>query len=148
MLTEIEKNRLIKLLEDVADELDIDAKLIFKRKDFFATPSTRAVANVRFHTIFIDPAFPFDATMLLAITHEARHIYQYDNGIYDISEHTSSDKVDLEEYNLQQMEVDANAFARVYLSNVFGIVPLFQNMSDKVKKAIEKRAEEIIREEY
>lgn len=77
---------------------------------------------------------------LLAVCHEMRHIYQ---SVYD--EHILDEYIELgsgisfEAYNLQAAEVDANAYASLFIQANFGIKPLFQNFSEPVRKKIEKR---------
>lgn len=53
-------------------------------------------------------------------------------------------EIDVESYNMQLAEIDANAFATIVMADCFGIRPLYQGMSDKVIQAIGKRVDEII----
>lgn len=77
---------------------------------------------------------------LLAVCHEMRHIYQsvYDEHILDGYIELGSG-ISFEAYNLQAAEVDANAYASLFIQANFGIKPLFQNFQEPVRKKIEKR---------
>lgn len=77
---------------------------------------------------------------LLAVCHELRHIYQsvYDNHIFDEYIELGSG-ISFENYNLQDAEVDANAYASLFIQANFGVKPLFQNFPESVQKKIEKR---------
>lgn len=55
----------------------------------------------------------------------------------------ASDRLTVEEYNLQPLEVDANAFALLAMSSMFGIMPQFQNLSDSVRESIKSRADQM-----
>lgn len=50
----------------------------------------------------------------------------------------------VEEYNLQTAEVDANAFGSIIMTEFFGMKPLFQGLSDKVKDEIAKQIQYIV----
>lgn len=84
--------------------------------------------------------------LFFAISHELRHSYQIANGA-DLKGYQASDKISVEQYNLQSLEVDANAFSALVMSDFFGIVPRFQNLPESVRNAISSRMEQI-RKEY
>lgn len=52
----------------------------------------------------------------------------------------------LSDYNTQESEIDANAFAMVILFNVLGIVPSFENLDQTAITKIKARAKEIKKE--
>jgi len=80
------------------------------------------------------------------ICHELRHVYQlkYNNQIFEkyIEKGTG---ISTEDYNLQEAEIDANAFGSLYMQISFGIKPLFLGYSDNVKGKINKQIEKIAR---
>ena len=41
-------------------------------------------------------------------------------------------ELDIESYNLQIAEIDANAFAYIVMVDLFGVKPLFSGMSPKI----------------
>ena len=72
-----------------------------------------------------------------AICHELRHVYQTVYAPDLFSQYaTIDDGLSTEEYNLQPAEIDANAFASVYMREKFGVSPLFRSYSEKVKNEI------------
>ena len=72
-----------------------------------------------------------------AICHELRHVYQTVYAPDLFSQYaTIDDGLSTEEYNLQPAEIDANAFAAVYMREKFGVSPLFRSYSEKVKNEI------------
>jgi len=71
-----------------------------------------------------------------------------ENNEYFFSDYKTRDELDVEEYNLQLPELDANAFAKIYMTNCYGVEPLFEGMSRKVINAINERVKVIIETEY
>lgn len=72
-----------------------------------------------------------------AICHELRHVYQMEYAPSIFKQYTAIDKgLSTEEYNLQPAEIDANAFAAVYMHKKFGVSPLFRGYSEKLKNEI------------
>ena len=86
----------------------------------------------------------FDAA--IAIAHELRHIWQYKNEPQMFSDYQNSSSLSKEDYNLQPAEVDANAFAELYVGQ-YGKRPLWNGLSETVKKAIQDRADWIAENE-
>lgn len=80
--------------------------------------------------------------LFFALAHELRHAYQTANG-ESLEEYRTSDRISVERYNLQPLEVDANAFGALVMAEFFGIVPQFQNMPDTVRKAINDRMKQL-----
>lgn len=83
--------------------------------------------------------------LFFSLAHELRHAYQIASG-ESLEEYQRSDQINIEQYNLQPLEVDANAFSALIMSDFFGIVPQFQNMPDAVREAINDRMEQIQKE--
>lgn len=79
-----------------------------------------------------------------AICHEMRHLYQltYNQDIFK-NYIELSDEIDTEKYNLQAAEIDANAFATIFIEQNIGVRPLFLGYSDKVKEKIFERVDEL-----
>ena len=55
----------------------------------------------------------------------------------------TSDQLDIDEYNAQPLEVDANAFAAVIMAEFFGISRQFLNMPESVRQLVGKRKRQI-----
>ena len=80
---------------------------------------------------------------LFAVCHELRHVYQAAN-MPDIFQHYQElGTLSQTEYNLQTAEIDANAYASLFIELHFGVSPLFNGYSAKIKAAIKKRKSEI-----
>lgn len=82
-----------------------------------------------------------------SICHELRHVYQikYNYQIFEKYVEKDTD-ISTESYNLQEAEIDANAFGSLYMQANFGVKPLFLGYSNKVKEEIDKQIENIISE--
>ena len=86
--------------------------------------------------------------ILFGVCHEIRHVYQalYMKEIF--SSYIELEKLDTEAYNLQEAEIDANAYASLFIEKNFGVAPLFTGYSDKVKAAIKNRKRELMKEDF
>lgn len=81
-----------------------------------------------------------------SIAHELRHAWQWKNkkSYYFDNYKPSHLMPDIYSYNMQVAEIDANAFATIVMTDVFGVEPLFDNLPADVKQAIESRVREIV----
>lgn len=84
------------------------------------------------------------------IAHELRHKYQIDTHIFDFENYKTSKELSRREYNLQNEEVDANAYAYIVLMDFFKLKVDFKLIlkDDVVANAIMKRVDAIIENEY
>lgn len=73
---------------------------------------------------------------LFAICHEMRHAYQAQYATDIFANYIEIGELDNEEYNLQEAELDANAYAAIVMKREFGVSPQFKGYSERVKKAI------------
>lgn len=91
-----------------------------------------------------------DVDMAFAIAHELRHKYQIDTHIFDFENYKTSKELSRREYNLQNEEVDANAYAYIVLMDFFKLKVDFKLIlkDDVVANAIMKRVDAIIENEY
>lgn len=115
------------------DELGVLAKVVVSNKMIKKINFTLDYENV------------YDA--YFAICHELRHVYQikYNDQIFE--KYVEKDTgISTEHYNLQEAEIDANAFGSLYMQVNFGVKPLFLGYSDKVKGKIDKQIEKITRD--
>ena len=93
--------------------------------------------NKRVKSIKVIDEFEEILDIYFAICHELRHVYQTVYAPDLFSQYaTIDDGLSTEEYNLQPAEIDANAFAAVYMHKKFGVSPLFRGYSEKVKNEI------------
>ncbi|EEU03757.1 hypothetical protein GCWU000322_00057 [Eubacterium saphenum ATCC 49989] len=84
--------------------------------------------------------------LLFAIAHELRHAWQFQNRRHWFKNYKEIGEVDFEEYNLQQPEVDANAYATIVMEEVAGMTPQFQGYPPAVKRAIAKELKVLLKE--
>lgn len=115
------------------DELGVLAKVVV---------SNKMIKKINFA---LDYENVYDA--YFAICHELRHVYQikYNDQIFE--KYVEKDTgISTEHYNLQEAEIDANAFGSLYMQVNFGVKPLFLGYSDKVKGKIDKQIEKITRD--
>lgn len=134
----------IKFAQEICDILDISVPAIkFVSADRMRT-STQ-IAALTPDAILIRNDMTVSPELFFAIAHELRHSYQIANGA-DLKEYQTSDKISNEQYNFQPLEVDANAFSALVMSDFFGIVPRFQNLPESVKVAINDRMKQIQKE--
>lgn len=115
------------------DELGVLAKVVV---------SNKTIKKINFA---LDYENVYDA--YFAICHELRHVYQirYNDQIFE--KYVEKDTgISTENYNLQEAEIDANAFGSLYMQVNFGVKPLFLGYSDKVKGKIDKQIEKITRD--
>lgn len=84
--------------------------------------------------------------VLFAIAHELRHVWQEKYRPEMLSGYRHSAEIGADEYNLQAAELDANAFGVIVMSDIFHVAPKFDSLSETVKAAIRRRADEIAAE--
>ena len=81
---------------------------------------------------------------LFAIAHELRHLWQSDvDHKFYFSNYQPSDQLDIDEYNQQPAEVDANAFGGLVMEYLFNIYATWDSFSDETCDMIYDRMEEI-----
>lgn len=135
------KNDLVifKLAQDCANELKIACpKIKFgmekKKAGNLAMLILDSKKNPKEIQVVDDFEIIYD--VLFAICHEMRHVYQaqYDTNIF--ANYIEIGALNTEEYNLQEAEIDANAYAAMVMKREFGVSPQFKGYSERVKKAI------------
>jgi Zn-dependent peptidase ImmA (M78 family) len=85
---------------------------------------------------------------MFAIAHELRHVWQirYHEWFYFSGYRTIDQCMDMEEYNLQPAEIDANAFAGLAMMGYFELKPQYMGMPETVRDRIHERLDELVRE--
>lgn len=135
-----------KLIKIICDDLKIGkVKVVVNNKLLTATTLAEYVPSN--NTLNIRKDYKSEYDLYFSIAHELRHKYQIDNELFNYDTYQTREVLDVKEYNLQFEEVDANAYASIILITGFGVKPLFQGLEEEVKKAIQKRMDEIL-EEY
>ena len=135
-------NRFIK---DVCEILNIATPDISYDTSHFSSPTMMAQCCPDGNTIFIKHCDKPNPDHFFAVAHELRHVWQM-----QVDKHFYFDNykpIDLissvDEYNLQEAEIDANAFAGLVMLSFFKLQPQYQGLSDNVKQKILKRIDEI-----
>lgn len=133
-----------KFIRIICEDLNIPIPRISNDTSVFCTDTQLAACSSDGNTIYLPKTDTLTPELMLAIAHELRHVYQikYFPDKY-FKTYSPNHSISTEEYNLQEAEIDANAYASVIISCLIGIKPLFQNMSKNVRDAISKRAKEI-----
>lgn len=124
-------------ITDICKELNIAVPQVSFDTSNFKTDTMLALCDG--NTIYLKYDKPIP-DQLFSIAHELRHLWQIqtDNHYYFDNYKPVTD-LDIEAYNLQPAEIDANAFASIVMVDYFHLRPLYQNMSDKVISAIQDR---------
>ena len=141
---------IIKIANDCAAELGIACpKIQFGTKNKsignIAGLVLDSKKNPKYIAISDEYSNIFDA--LFATCHELRHVYQAIHYPDMFKSYQELGTLDSEIYNLQEAEIDANAYASLFIELHFGMSPLFNGYPAKVKAAIEKRKSKLIKEE-
>ena len=135
------KNDLVifKLAQDCANELKIACpKIKFgmekKKAGNLAMLILDSKKNPKEIQVVDDFEIIYD--VLFAICHEMRHVYQaqYDTNIF--ANYIEIGALNTEEYNLQEAEIDANAYAAMGMKREFAVSPQFKGYSERLKNAI------------
>lgn len=135
----------VKFAREICDILEISVPDIkFVSADRMRTGTQ--IAALTPNTVLIRNDIAVSPELFFALAHELRHAYQIAHG-ESLEEYRTSDQIGVERYNLQPLEVDANAFGALVMADYFGIVPQFHNMPDAVRKAINDRMKQL-RKEY
>jgi Zn-dependent peptidase ImmA (M78 family) len=132
-------------IKNLCDLLDIQAPKMSFDTSHFPTDTTMALCDWSGDTIYLKQCKDPDPDYLFAVAHEIRHVWQIkSNRDHYFASYKSVDQCsDPDSYNLQEAEIDANAFAGVVMIEYFGMRPLFSGLSNMVKNKIGKRMFEI-----
>lgn len=134
-----------KLIQDICDDLGIEPPSIRPRRKM-STPTTLAECTSDGQTVYIRHDAVLTPDTAFAIAHELRHVWQIrtDRERWTADYTPSAGATSTEEYNRQPAEVDAHAYALLYMRTL-GIEILFSSFPEDLKALIRKRAEEIRR---
>lgn len=134
------------IIIDVCNELEID----IPKLTIVDTLSSTQLANYNYRNdvLTIKKNYPIMYDAYFAIAHELRHKYQIEYNTYAFNDYKSTNTLSIHDYNTQEQELDANAFAYVYMVTTFNVQPLFNGLDEDVKQAIIKQAKHILKTEY
>lgn len=138
-------NETMVLIKGVSDLLGIKVPTVSYDESKFLTKTQLAGVDLDKNIIYIKAQYDVKFDGYFAICHELRHIWQYKNVLWqkELNSRRRNDQTDIEYYNNQISELDANAFATFFMMNQFRVKPLFKNLDPKTKEKIFKRAKEI-----
>ena len=129
----------------VCHDLGIRKPLMRKDDSHFETPTQLAMLSVENgkKVLYLRKRYNDAVTAMFSVAHELRHAYQIDNGSFDFKSYQSSSDSDVRSYNLQEAEIDANAYAYLILYDNFGIEIKLNNLDEDVIRKIKARADAI-----
>lgn len=135
-----------KFIGDVCKILNISAPKVSFDTSNFTTPTMMAQCSPDGSEIYLRQCSKPDTDQFFSTAHELRHVWQMRNDYQAyFKQYKPVDQcTDLEEYNLQLAEVDANAFAAVIMADFFRLDPLFGGLSDAVKTQIRERIPRVL----
>ena len=134
-------------IDDVCSILGIEPPALSYDVGHYATDTMLAQCSPDGNTIFIRPYDNLNPDLFFAAAHELRHVWQIrtDYGRFMAEYRPVSLCSSIDEYNLQEAELDANAFAGAIMVDFFGVTPLFSNLSDNVRARTTRQMKEIMR---
>ena len=128
----------------ICKDLGISVPNVRFTKSFKGSDTRLAEYDSHSNILMLSSRYENVLDLYFCVAHELRHKYQLDKDIYDFSSYVTSSTVDIKTYNMQEIELDANAYAYVIMANVFGVEPLFNGLDEDVKKKIIRRAIKIV----
>lgn len=145
----IEKERFLKnVINTVSDDLNIKPPKLEYNLEKKSKGNISALVldeNKEVKAIAISDELNMN-DLVFSIVHELRHAYQIKYHPELLDNYKQIGEISFEKYNLQEAEIDANAYASLFVEYNFKIKPLFNGYSKKVKNLIKKRKQEIIEE--
>jgi hypothetical protein len=139
-----EKNKMINdFILDVCDILRIESPVISNKTDHFESDTMLAQCSPDGSVIYLKECDKLSYDLLFAVSHELRHVWQIrtnkEKYLGDYKPVRLCESVT--EYNLQEAEIDANAFAAAIMMDFYDVRPLFEGLPGEVKSRIWDRVE-------
>lgn len=133
---------ILEFINIVCEDLEIEIPEISYNETVFNTETQLALFNGS--EIILRKSYANMLDAYFAIAHELRHAWQIETDEqYYLGNYFENSADNIVAYNLQIAEIDANAYAYVVMSDLFGVKPLFNGMDKNVIQAIESRANSI-----
>ena len=141
-----EKNdKVNNLISYICDDLDIEKPQLTILDSMEGT--MLAYYDAANDILAVKDSYKSDYDMVFAVAHELRHKYQYVNKLLQ-KPYKSREQLSVFDYNMQIQELDANAYAYIFLDFEFGVKPLFNGLDNRIVQAIIDRANYILNTEY
>ena len=116
---------------------------IDKEDKIFESDTQLAAYDMENNILYLKKNYITGLDLYFVLAHELRHKYQVDNGLFDMENYKHSNECSLEEYNLQFVELDANAYAYLIMVSLFHRATLYKGLSGHVRDKIMERVKEI-----
>lgn len=145
-MSEANEDLVKKIIEDICFDFFVPVPQIIYVDDFQESKTLRMAISNDGKTLLIKKNLEKDADFLFDLAHELRHLYQIHEGLMD--NYIPRSQLSLEDYNKQFQEIDAHAFAAIFMEVQFGIKPLFTCFNQETKNLIEDRKKEILETEF
>lgn len=131
-------------IEDICFDLEIDMPKVSYDNSMFLTDTMMAMCDE--DTIYIQKMNKPTPDLMFAIAHELRHIWQQktDKAYFFDDYKSMAEMENIEAYNMQIAEIDANAYAGIVMVDFFHLKPQYKGLGHRVVKEIEKRIEQIV----
>lgn len=125
-------------IEEMCEALEIEVPVISFDTSTFTSDTLMANIDPNGYIMHIRPVDMINFDLFFAISHELRHVWQMKKHkeIFFKSYHPREEFKNVNDYNMQLAEIDANAFAAFIIEECFGVHPLFKGFSKKVRDAI------------
>ncbi len=135
-----------KFIQTLCCILKIPKPVISYDTSIFPSVQVKAMYIHNKNTIYLAQFEKPDFEILFSITHELRHAWQFQNNpiFYFGNYHGLNECSNLDEYNNQAAEIDANAFGELILNSFFHVSPQYYSLSEYSRQQIHKRAKEIM----
>jgi Zn-dependent peptidase ImmA (M78 family) len=118
-----------------------EPKIILEEDDAFPTPTMMGYYSSIENAVHLKKSLQIP-NQCFAIAHELRHAWQIKTNVEKYLENYEiRANCNVEPYNLQLAELDANAFATCAMAKAFGVRPLFTGMNKEIVAEIFKYAE-------
>lgn len=137
----IDKNKVMEIIRAGAEILGIPAPNIYFDTSMFGSKTQLAATDGT--DIFVKEQYT--PQLCFAVLHELRHIWQLKENKLLSHQHINDD---IEKYNRQPIEIDANAFALMLMEVFFDYEEEFTSLSDEIYYKICNKADELLKEYF
>ena len=138
-----EKLSIIQFIKIICNTLEIGIPKIYKVQRL-STPTTLAEYDKGKDILFYKDTRTVE--IFFSIAHELRHKWQLKYHPDWFEKYNSSKYLSVIEYNMQQVELDANGFAVIAYTDLLGLKPTFDGVDKIIVNAIFDMADKIAKE--
>lgn len=135
-----------KFIKIICDDLCIKKPYIKINNSVFMSNTQLASYDPYNKIITIKENYENKLDLYFSISHELRHKYQIDKGLFNFENYKQVNEISNYDYNMQKEEIDANAYAYIIMISAFGVEAQFKGLEQNVINKIKERANEIIKQ--